>query len=537
MLRNATPLALLASAEASLLLADVDAASAQAQQAMALALALGDRVMQARAATLGARVFLVRDESEESMAMALRAIDLCRAIGDRATLAKAHGVAARVLLRIGDTDAALTECMAALEASEGSNDPEALGAPMRELANVYGHLRQWDKALEFADAYCETARQLGNRATESAAIDTVAWIYGAMREEAVERGDMVAADRHANESECRSRVAMTMAREAGSYIGEGTCMANLAESLSDLGRHAEALAMLDDWPGDAARMTLTLRSHHDHTRGIVLTRLGRHREAIELLSRCVVDAPSRPLEITALRALTEVLENAGDLRAALRHHKRLSVLVSEQSSERARRAASVAAVRLETATAHARASLYEAQASDLARVNAQLNLRSRDLQRLALEDPLTGLPNRRRLDELLSVAAHGYSMVMIDVDHFKRVNDEHSHLVGDAVLCELAALLRSNCRHRDVAVRFGGEEFMLLLHDVTVDGAVAAAERTRAGIESHAWATLSPGLAVTASFGIASGSEAEGSLGLLALADQRMYAAKAGGRNRVVGPP
>jgi diguanylate cyclase (GGDEF)-like protein len=125
---------------------------------------------------------------------------------------------------------------------------------------------------------------------------------------------------------------------------------------------------------------------------------------------------------------------------------------------------------------------------------------------------------------------------MVDLDHFKRINDDHSHLVGDAVLCELGRLLRANCREGDVALRIGGEEFAVLLNGVSAERAVAAAERIRSGVLRHDWGALAPGLSVTASFGVAMVAEAATKFELLALADRRMYEAKVGGRNRVVGP-
>ncbi len=531
-----SPASLLAEAESNIQVANLDSAKAQVEQAMALAESLGDRFMLARAATLLSRVLFVRDEADQAMAVATRAVELSRDLDDRASEAKARAMVARVLLSVGETDAALASCLAALEASDACNDAEATMAATRELTNVYGQLRQWDKALEFGERYCETARLLGNLATESSAIDTVSCIYGAMREEAVDRGDLAAAYRHAAEAEWRSRIAMQLARQAGSYLGEATCLANLAEALSDIGRHQEALVLLDHWHDDPLRTTPTVASHHAHTRGIVLTRLGRDLEAIEILSRCLAQAPTRPLEITACRALAEIHEKTGDLRAALDHYKRLLTLSSQQSSDTARRAASVAAVRLETAQAHAKAKRYEAQASHLRLTNEQLSRRSADFQRQALEDPLTGLPNRRRLDELLDLERQSFSIVMVDVDHFKRVNDNHSHLVGDAVLRELGRLLQANCREGDVALRIGGEEFVVLLSAASDEGAVATAERIRAAVLAHAWTALSPGLAVTASLGVAIFSEAATKIELLALADQRMYEAKVGGRNRVVGP-
>ncbi len=534
--RGASPATLLVSAQASLRASDLDAAKAQVEQAVALAEAVGDRVMHARALTALARILYIRTDLAEGMATAMRAIELSEAVDDLASSAKAHESAARILLEVGETDSALEEGLAAMRAADASLDLEATLAAMRAMTNIYAELQQWDKALAFGERFCETARLLADKAAESAAIDTISYIYDGIGREAAANGDLVLAQAHAERTVTLSRTAMMMAREAGTRFGEATCLANLAESLSDVGRHEEALELLDSWPADPSLDTASMVVHQRTTRGMVLAGLGRHREAAEILSQCLAEAPSRLHEINTCRALARILEEMGDLRGALDHQKRLFALVSEQSSEKARRAASVAAVRLETVQAEARATVLQTQATALQYSNEQLNRRSEDLQRQALEDPLTGLPNRRRLDQLLATDLRSCSIVMVDVDHFKLVNDGHSHLVGDAVLRELAKLLSSTCRDGDTALRFGGEEFALLMLGTSADGVLAAAERARRTVESHDWAALSAGLAVTASFGVALGSEVETSTELLALADRRLLTAKENGRNRVVGP-
>jgi len=225
-----------------------------------------------------------------------------------------------------------------------------------------------------------------------------------------------------------------------------------------------------------------------------------------------------------------------DLRGALDAYKQLFTLVTEQISDQALRAASVAAVRLETAQARARLAQAQMEASALQQSNENLSRHSDDLRRQALEDPLTGLPNRRRLDQLLASDLRSFTLVLLDVDHFKRVNDGHSHLVGDAVLRELGNVLSSTCRDGDTALRFGGEEFALLMQGTSREGAMKMAERARMSVQSYDWAALAPGLAVTASFGVAMGDEVDTSIELLALADRRMLTAKENGRNQVIGP-
>jgi diguanylate cyclase (GGDEF)-like protein len=333
-----------------------------------------------------------------------------------------------------------------------------------------------------------------------------------------------------------SRTAMLIARETGDRRGEMTCLGKLAASLADLGRRREALELLDGWPTDPQLDPPSSIAQHQGARGFVLAALGRHEEAAALLALSVSGAPTTQHEIAARRALAVLHEDMGDLRGALDHHKRLFTLVGEQASEQAQRAAGVAAVRLETARAKARALELRTRAAALQLTNDTLHRDSADLRRQALEDPLTGLPNRRRLDELLASDLRACAVVLLDIDHFKRVNDDHSHLVGDAVLRAVARVLTGCCRASDTALRFGGEEFALVMHGASALGVRALSERARATIESYDWAALAPGLTVTASFGAALGREAATSIELLALADRRLLQAKQGGRNRVLGP-
>ena len=156
----------------------------------------------------------------------------------------------------------------------------------------------------------------------------------------------------------------------------------------------------------------------------------------------------------------------------------------------------------------------------------------------AASDPLTGLPNRRAADETLTrLAAHAgrtvspLAAVLLDLDHFKQVNDIHGHHRGDQALAAVAQILTSGLRASDFAARYGGEEFLILLPDTDRFGARNIAEKLRVQIER---ADLSPVASLTGSFGIAILPDDANDVGrLLRKADRALYAAKAGGRNRV----
>ncbi|HEX8375279.1 MAG TPA: GGDEF domain-containing protein, partial [Geminicoccaceae bacterium] len=170
------------------------------------------------------------------------------------------------------------------------------------------------------------------------------------------------------------------------------------------------------------------------------------------------------------------------------------------------------------------------------------------LSRLALEDHLTGLANRRRFAEagrsaLLHARRHArpLSLVIVDIDHFKRINDGFGHEAGDAVLRWLGALCRGTFRAGDTVGRIGGEEFAVLLPDTELAGAVALAERLREGVAARAVAYGDARIAFSLSAGVAElGPATRDADALLKAADQALYAAKRAGRDRVhvaVPPP
>jgi diguanylate cyclase (GGDEF)-like protein len=162
-----------------------------------------------------------------------------------------------------------------------------------------------------------------------------------------------------------------------------------------------------------------------------------------------------------------------------------------------------------------------------------------ELDGLAHRDPLTGIGNRRWLvREALALRAEMQaapsSLVLLDLDHFKLVNDRHGHLTGDSVLAELAPVLTSVLGRRAVLARFGGEEFCIVLPGVPLKAAAAIAERLRDRIARHRFAGLPAG-EITASFGVARVRREDPRLGeSLAQADLLVYRAKAEGRDRVV---
>ena len=179
--------------------------------------------------------------------------------------------------------------------------------------------------------------------------------------------------------------------------------------------------------------------------------------------------------------------------------------------------------------------LSEAMSLALSNIALREKLRTQ-----ALRDPLTGLYNRRYMEDVLQRYANlaerngsPLSVIMIDLDHFKRLNDEHGHALGDAVLAEVASAIVGAIRPCDVACRYGGEELVVLLPDCAMAEGLAKAELLRVRIERL---SENHGALVSASFGVATMPDTTSKVAdVIADADAALYRAKAEGRNRVVG--
>jgi diguanylate cyclase (GGDEF)-like protein len=164
------------------------------------------------------------------------------------------------------------------------------------------------------------------------------------------------------------------------------------------------------------------------------------------------------------------------------------------------------------------------------------------LEHLSQHDALTGLLNRRAIEQLLDREAQRllrfnepFTVLLIDIDHFKRINDRYGHAAGDVVLREVAIRLQAQAREVDRVARYGGEEFCVLLPHTVHEGAWQAAERLREAVCHHPIVWGEDHISVTISMGLACASDCTETLqSLLKRADEALYEAKAGGRNRVV---
>jgi diguanylate cyclase (GGDEF)-like protein len=182
-------------------------------------------------------------------------------------------------------------------------------------------------------------------------------------------------------------------------------------------------------------------------------------------------------------------------------------------------------------------SALKAVQNELAEAHVKISFQNMELKVMSVTDGLTGLFNRRKIDESIaneverrSRYGQPLSVVMIDIDHFKRVNDAHGHLKGDLVLLAIADVLRQGVRKIDIIGRWGGEEFLVICPNTDLDGAVAMAENMRQLVQAREVEGIGR---ATSSFGVAQLGPDEAAESLVQRVDAALYRAKLGGRNRV----
>jgi diguanylate cyclase (GGDEF)-like protein len=385
---------------------------------------------------------------------------------------------------------------------------------------------------------------------------------------AVAHGPGPAADR------CYRR-ALQLTEQSGDTARSLGLLNNLAFFAWRAGDLATAAQRVEQMRSSAARHDLPLKPSMLDTAARVYTDSGRPDEAVATLRPAVDDHEASLFELgnigvlhTAPYALPQcqvtlarALRSAGrydeaerylDAAARTPHDRILGVTLTELLEERA----GLAAARGDWRAAYEQHIVFhdtstrlhdEEQESRARLIQASYDAdeRRRDTVRfreLAMRDALTGLYNRRFIDEQLrsltsraAAARTPLSAAIVDADFFKRINDECSHDVGDAVLRTMSSILSATVVAPETVGRLGGEEFVILMPDVSAEDAAMRCEQVRYAIARHDWSPLVGAIPITVSIGVATAGNGQTSpAAILSDADRNLYAAKRSGRNRVV---
>lgn len=489
-----------------------------------------------------------------------RGIELARSSGQMRLLGEGLELRALTLSMLGEQAQALLDLMQAQRVYEQAGLTGHADANVLGLGVAYRRLGEFDEALAHLRRSERSARSHRDWQTVYTALLQQGYLH-------YDRGDGTA-------SLAALRQALDLAEREGFARDAALARIALAASHELVGEHARALSLLDqarralDTLGDRSQVSLLL----DLRRGEALAGLGRHREALDHFARvqaALAGSDNLRYRIMLHRARATSLDALGRMPDALAEYRHL--LEAEQALERmtagqlellmhyqfdmGRREAEHRRLAYEK-TLHeqqlrtgrrARAWQYAALAGGallllvLGGLGLRQRRRGRRLHALAMTDPLTGAANRRSLERFAAAAiadaqppARPISVIALDVDHFKRINDRHGHAAGDAVLHRVAEACQRELRRCDLLGRTGGEEFVAVLPGTSLDAAQRIAQRLRAGIETLELQGVAGDLTITASLGVAEFMPADGDFReLLQRADAALYRAKRNGRNRI----
>ena len=459
------------------------------QDALELADAAGAAWRRAEARSTLAFGYFQARQVERARALNDEAVAIAEAAQDWQALARAHNIASIVLGAFDDPPGELRHMQLAIDFAHraGSNQDEALY--LANLADYYLKVGDYPTALELAEKALPLARTLRDPNGESVALANIGLAHIGLKQLAVGKRFLAEAIALDERRGSLSGVSLFQS-ELGTYLERAGDWAAAVEAFHRHRRLADDILQRDQQ--DAI---LALQEQFDADR--------RDRE-LALLNR------DNQIKAEQLRR-DELRERAWWLLAAL---ALVSIAVLVLLSRRVRRA------------------------------NLALALSNRVLTVQSESDPLTGLANRRQIQSAFlqraAIEPFAGSLYLVDVDHFKRINDDHGHAAGDAVLVEVARRLAATLREQDLIVRWGGEEFLVIVRTLASAQVDALAQRLLAALAAEPVRHDGRALAVTASIGYATFPMAPANVAVsweraLNLVDMAMYLAKAHGRHRAYG--
>jgi diguanylate cyclase (GGDEF)-like protein len=514
-----------------------------AKEARDIAARSGDRQLDAESLHALARCHFYLADFMPALEGMLRAAQLYQDAGDLTGAATAFAGIGLCQHRLGAHDDAVVSLLRALEIAR----TQKLDTLEIDICNSLGSALiaadRIDEAARYLASGIELAQARGDRNLLTKLLLNQS-LLAKTRGDARAATDAGGAQQEYAKGLAHATQALELARALGNVYDEAQCLGQTGTMLRLLHSHADAAVILRQTlalgrtlkePNVQAEALLELGSLH--------VAEGRAAEARQCLSEAIVLARSisaRSVLAEACEALSQVQEQSGDFAGALAMYKEFHAVREGELAGSRKHAASAAQVWLDFQDASRRASQYRERAETLAADHAALARKTKVLMEVSQQDPLTGLLNRRGLDArigaLIAASEAGESpltIVLIDVDRFKRINDTYSHAVGDAVLRRVAGIIRDHCRQDDLPVRYGGDEFLVVLAGADLASGRRVVERLKRASDAHRWESEAAGLRVTLSIGVAARARGATIAATVAVADEALYEAKAAGRDRI----
>jgi diguanylate cyclase (GGDEF)-like protein len=508
------------------------------------ALADKDRV---RAELLMAKAHLDHGEYETGLTHATLGAEVAHRLGDAASEAESLTLQTGLFRSLRLQNKAAESMTQALSMARASGDRRVEALALIGMANLALDAEDEEQARLLLNQALVCARDAANPNEEFWALNNLSHLQGMVAQRLVGGPDPALLRQAVDDLVAIVDQALEVAAGTDNALQRAFALSNLADAYLALGDLPQAETLITAYAALAREhgfARLLAYAHLDEAR--LLQERGHADQAIDLLtSERHQNSLGQQVDLlmNTERALVTLLKRQGRFEQALQRMEQLLELQHARLTAQADRQARVLIGQLDVEQARTAAENAKLEAAQHALRAHALQQERDQWHRSSHEDALTGVGNRRAADQALAarlLAANAgviqelQFVAFVDIDHFKQVNDTLGHAFGDRVLQTLGDLIRGFLRQRDSVYRFGGEEFVLLLAGAHPSVGEAACEHLRGIVEQHDWAALSPGLRVTASFGVAQWQGETTAEAWLARADAALYEAKRSGRNRVV---
>ncbi len=476
-------------------------------------------VARARLLMCRARVHSNQWRSAEVCADTRAAMELFESAGERDRAIDAASWAAAHASRLGELAVAAELTTESILALDSVTDQRLRMEIFNRLGIFCISFLDYARAIEQFEVSLAVAERLGDADKISRQLHNLADAlllalrHGRLHGTGAELGEQV--------SRAERVVAQLCAQASEDFVRRSGVDRLRAELLCEQGRPEQALELLAeaDLRPSSAPLAQRAASAWIHARALRL--VGRPREALaeaEHAAELARESGDHHELMLALDELAVCQEAAGDLATAFRTARRVTARMWTIHQSQTRQLVNEVWAR-----------------ADLVKDRRALESRAAEASRSAELDALTGIGNRRQLERFLRDAAvrqDQIGLILVDLDHFKQINDGFGHDVGDTVLQRIAELLAGEVRGGQVAIRFGGDEFLLAMPNVAAELATGLAHRLRTSIEAQQWEPPGPELRVSASLGVAAGAATRWRA-VVEAADAALYAAKQHGRNAI----